>query len=101
MTETTATPEGAPGDGSGARERADYVVALLEAERQAENDETNDAMNSLPGAAATSNLDTGRTGDTEDRFDDPDPGEFPSDPELPPPEPETFTVRVNGEELPV
>lgn len=103
MTETTATPEGAPGDGSGARERADYVVALLEAERQAENDETHDEMNDLPGVAATSDPDTGRAGETDDTSDDPDPGEPPSDPELPPhpennPGPETFTVRVNGEE---
>jgi hypothetical protein len=97
MTETTATPEGAPGDGSGARERADYVVALLEAERQAESDETDDAMNERPDAAATSDRDTGRLGETGDEVHDPDPGELPSDPELPP-EPETFTVRVNGEE---
>ena len=107
MTETTATPDGAPGDGSGARERADYVVALLEAERQAENDKTNDVMNNPPGAAATSDTSseagTGEAGKTDDEFDDQDPGEPPSDPELPPhpennPGPETFTVRVNGEE---
>ena len=96
MTETTATPERAPGDGSGARERADYVVALLEAERQAENDdETNNA-----DPAAMSAQDTGRSGETDDGSDDAGPGEPPSDPELPP-EPETFTVRVNGEEMPV
>lgn len=107
MTETTATPEGAPGEGSGARERADYVVALLEAQRQAENDDSldDDAMNAMPGAAATSHPslgggDTGAAGDDETRFDDPDPDEASSDPGLPP-EPETFQVRVNGEDLSV
>jgi hypothetical protein len=103
MTETTATPpdlsesrqnQAAPGDGSGARERADYVVALLDAERQAQNDETDD----FPDAAATSDADTGDRDETDSG--DSDPGELLSDPELPP-EPETFTVRVNGEEMPV
>jgi hypothetical protein len=97
MTETTATPERAPGDGSGARERADYVVALLEAERQAEND---DETNDTGDTAAMSALDTGLPGESDDGSDDPGPSEPPSDPELTP-EPETFTVRVNGEEMPV
>jgi hypothetical protein len=103
MTETTATPERAPGDGSGARERADYVVALLEAERQAETD---DKTNNVADPAAMSDLDTGLSGETDDGSDDPGPSEPPSDPALahPPennPGPETFTVRVNGEEMPV
>jgi hypothetical protein len=106
MTETTATPERVPGEGSGARERADYVMALLDAERQAQSDhsdddsddETDDASNDRPDAAATSDADTGDRDETDSG--DPDPGEPPSDPELPR-EPETFTVRVNGEEIPV
>ena len=97
MTETTATPERAPGDGSGARERADYVVALLDAERQAQSDHSDDT-DEFPDAAATPDAGTGSRDETD--TGDPDPGELPSDPELPP-EPETFTVRVNGEEMPV
>ena len=97
MTETTATLERAPGDGSGARERADYVVALLDAERQAQSDHSDDT-DEFPDAAATPDAGTGSRDETD--TGDPDPGELPSDPELPP-EPETFTVRVNGEELAV
>jgi hypothetical protein len=97
MTETTATPEKAPGDGSGARERADYVVALLDAERQAQSDHSDDT-DEFPDTAATPDAGTGSRDETDP--DDSDPGELPSEPELPP-EPETFTVRVNGEEIPV
>jgi hypothetical protein len=112
MTKTTATPPflsdlrqtlGAPGDGCGARERADYVAALLDAERQAENDDASLPMTELSAPAATSDVtsdrDTGRPDETDDT-DDPGPDERPSEPEILP-ESETFTVRVNGEEVPV
>jgi hypothetical protein len=113
MTKTTATPSflsevrqtlGAPGDGCGTRERADYVAALLDAERETENDDIDRAVNDPPAATATpdnmSESGTGRFGENSDETDDPDPSEQPSEPEIPP-ESETFTVRVNGEEIPV
>jgi hypothetical protein len=119
MTKMTATPpflsevrqaRGAPGDGRGARERADYVAALLDAERQGQNDDAIPSMNDQSAPAATpdftsdvsSDLGTGRSDETDetDEADDQGPDERPSEPEIPP-DSETFTVRVNGEEIPV
>ncbi|HVY52811.1 MAG TPA: hypothetical protein VHA07_14780 [Devosia sp.] len=106
MTETTATPGRAPGEGGGVREWADSVAALLEAERRAQDDDSNNETDDPVGAAATFLGDTGAAGDETTGFDDPEPGEQPSDTGISPSAddkaaPETFQVRVNGEDLTV